>query len=145
MEEFKDRFKDRLRFLRENKKITQKELAKLINVAESTVSMYERGEREPSFEIAVRLANLFNVSIDYLLGRTDDPTPPQQTSSPQFNIPSWATHKDIRDFKKMLEEDAPVMFDGVPLDEEDREKVLKVMEAIFWDAKKRNKRKPVEE
>ena len=138
-------FKDRLRFLRENKKITQKELAKLINVAESTVSMYERGEREPSFEIAVRLANLFNVSIDYLLGRTDDPTPPQQPSTSRTNIPSWATKKDIRDFKRMLEEDAPVMFDGVPLDDEDREKVLKVMEAIFWDAKKRNKRKPVEE
>jgi gluconate kinase len=45
----------------------------------------------------------------------------------------------------MLEEDAPVMFDGVPLDEEDREKVLKVMEAIFWDAKKKNKRRPVDE
>ncbi|NTZ20897.1 helix-turn-helix domain-containing protein [Paenibacillus sp. JMULE4] len=61
------------------------------------------------------------------------------------DIPSWATHKDVRDFKEMLEEDAPVMFDGVPLDEEDKEKVLKVMEAIFWDAKKRNKRKPIEE
>jgi transcriptional regulator with XRE-family HTH domain len=60
-------------------------------------------------------------------------------------VPPWATSKDIRDFKKMLEEDAPVMFDGVPLDEEDKEKVLKVMEAIFWDAKKKNKRKPVED
>lgn len=60
----------------------------------------------------------------------------------EHSIPSWATCKDVRDFKKMLEEDAPVMFDGVPLDEEDKEKVLKVLEAIFWDAKKKNKRKP---
>lgn len=59
--------------------------------------------------------------------------------------PKWATNKDKRDFKKMLQEDAPVMFDGVPLDEEDKEKVLKVMEAIFWDAKKKNKRKPIDE
>lgn len=59
--------------------------------------------------------------------------------------PKWATNKDIRDFKKMLNEDTPVMFDGVPLDQEDKEKVLKVMEAIFWDAKKKNKRKPIEE
>lgn len=60
------------------------------------------------------------------------------------NSPDWATSKDLRDFKKMLEEDAPVMFDGVPLEQEDKEKVLKVMEAIFWDAKKKNKRKPIE-
>lgn len=60
------------------------------------------------------------------------------------NLPTWATRKDVRDFKRMLEEDAPVMFDGVPLDEEDKKKVLKVMEAIFWDAKKKNKKKPIE-
>lgn len=60
------------------------------------------------------------------------------------SIPAWATRKDVRDFKKMLQEDVPIMFDGVPLDEEDKEKVLKVMEAIFWDAKKKNKRKPTE-
>ena len=63
----------------------------------------------------------------------------------KLDAPSWATSKDKRDFKHMLEDDAPVMFDGVPLDEEDREKILKVMEAIFWDAKKRNKRTPIDE
>lgn len=133
-------FGERLRSLREEKKMTQKELAKLFKIAESTVSMYERGEREPSFELVNKLANFFSVSTDYLLCRTDDPTPPNQTP-----IPKWATRKDIRDFKKMLEEDAPVMFDGIPMDEEDREKVMRVLEAIFWDAKKKNKRKPVEE
>lgn len=59
--------------------------------------------------------------------------------------PSWASKKDTRDFKKMLEEDAPVMFDGVPLDDEDKEKIMRVMEAIFWDAKKKNKRKATDE
>lgn len=42
----------------------------------------------------------------------------------------------------MLEEDPEVMFDGVPMDEDDRERVIQVLEALFWDAKKRNKRKP---
>jgi hypothetical protein len=44
----------------------------------------------------------------------------------------------------MSEKDAPILFEGVPLTEENREKVLKVMEAIFRYAKKRNKREPVE-
>lgn len=55
--------------LRENKKITQKELARLFKVAESTISMYERNEREPSFSFVEKLADFFDVSVDYLLGR----------------------------------------------------------------------------
>ncbi|MCF8566870.1 hypothetical protein LLE49_19295 [Alicyclobacillus tolerans] len=75
--------------------------------------------------------------------RLDHTKPNQSVDNP--SIPAWATSKDKLDFKKMLEEDAPVMFDGVPLDDEDKEKVLRVMEAVFWDAKKKNKRKPIDE
>lgn len=39
----------------------------------------------------------------------------------------------------MLEEDRPVMFDGVPISDDDKEKIKRVMEAMFWDAKKKNK------
>jgi len=77
----------------------------------------------------------FTVEIIRMLERVKEKT----------TIPPWATKKDVRDFKKMLEEDVPVMFDGVPLDDEDREKVKKVLEAIFWDAKKKNKRKSIED
>jgi transcriptional regulator with XRE-family HTH domain len=136
---------NRLKELRSQKKKTQKEIAAFLGITRQGYGNYENGVTEPDTETIQKLADFFGVSTDYLLGRTDDPTPPRQTSVPQTNIPSWATRKDVRDFKKMLEEDAPVMFDGVPLDEEDREKVMRVMEAIFWDAKKRNKRKPVEE
>lgn len=68
-----------------------------------------------------------------------------QGNEKSVHTPSWANKKDTRDFKKMLEEDAPVMFDGVPLDDEDKEKIMRVMEAIFWDAKKKNKRKATDE
>ncbi|MNC17468.1 hypothetical protein D3C75_653490 [compost metagenome] len=40
----------------------------------------------------------------------------------------------------MLEEEAPIMFDGVPISDEDREKIKRVMEAMFWDAKEKNKK-----
>ena len=134
---------ERLSELRKKNKLTQQRVADYLGISRGAYANYETGAREPDTDTLIKLADLFGVTVDSLVGRTDDPTLPQQTSSTQ--IPSWATKKDIRDFKKMLEEDAPVMFDGVPLDDEDREKVLKVMEAIFWDAKKRNKRKPVED
>lgn len=59
----------------------------------------------------------------------------------QQNIPSWATSRDIRDFKKMLEDDAPVMFDGVPIEGEARQRVMDILTGLFWEAKQMNKEK----
>lgn len=60
----------RLKELRLNKGLRQDQVAKLIGVNKSAVSTYENGSRQPSFEILVRLANLYRVSTDYLLGQT---------------------------------------------------------------------------
>lgn len=57
-----------LRRLREGKKITMKELGQTIGVAESTISLYETGKREPDYETTKRLAAFFHVSVDYLWG-----------------------------------------------------------------------------
>ena len=56
-----------LRRLRREKGISMKELGKKIGVAESTISQYETGKREPDFETLLKLGELFNVSVDYLL------------------------------------------------------------------------------
>ena len=64
---------DRLRELREGKKMYQEDLAKKINVSKSTIGMYERNEREPNDETLLRLSSFFDCSTDYLLGRSDDP------------------------------------------------------------------------
>lgn len=61
-------FGSRLKYLRMNKKLTQRELAEIINVSTSTIGMYEKNAREPSFETLINIANYFNVSVDYLLG-----------------------------------------------------------------------------
>lgn len=45
-----------------------------LNISQNTVSRYETGEREAGYAMLVRLADYFNVSVDYLLERTDDPT-----------------------------------------------------------------------
>ncbi len=65
-------FGQRLKSLREEKKITQDELAIHIGVGRPTIAGYETKGKQPSFEILEKLADFFGVSIDYLLGRTND-------------------------------------------------------------------------
>ncbi|HII4461556.1 helix-turn-helix domain-containing protein [Clostridium perfringens] len=65
-------FYKRLRQLRESKELSQKDLADILKVGPSTVSMWEQGKRIPDSDMLIILANYFNVSIDYLLGRTND-------------------------------------------------------------------------
>jgi len=65
-------FKNRLRKLRLEFNLTQKELGKKVNLAESTISHYEKGIRMPDSAKLEEFANLFDVSIDYLLCRTNN-------------------------------------------------------------------------
>lgn len=51
--------------------LTQRELARILNISHSTLAMYELGKREPDFETIIRIADYFHVSVDYLLDRTD--------------------------------------------------------------------------
>lgn len=60
---------DKIKELREKLGISQAELANKINVVRSTICQYEKGTREPSYEVIQKLADFFNVSVDYLLGR----------------------------------------------------------------------------
>lgn len=59
---------NRIRELRKQHKITMKQLGEVIGVAESTISQYETGKREPDNETLLRLGEYFGVSVDYLLG-----------------------------------------------------------------------------
>lgn len=61
---------ERLKQLRKNKKITQIEFAKLLNLSQQVVSDYERGVRFPDLETLKRIANFYDCSIDFLLGNT---------------------------------------------------------------------------
>lgn len=62
-------FAENLQRLRQAKKLSRKEVAKIIGVNEITIGYYERGERIPNIEILAQLADLFDVSADELLGR----------------------------------------------------------------------------
>ena len=58
----------RLKELRQQKGLTQPELAKRLNISVSSIGMYETDAREPSDEIKTKIADFFNVTVDYLLG-----------------------------------------------------------------------------
>lgn len=64
-------FANRLKDLREENNLTQVELAQKFNITSQTISQYERGIRTPDFTLLNSIADYFNVSVDYLLGRTD--------------------------------------------------------------------------
>lgn len=65
---------NKIKELRKEKKLTQEELAKKINVTKLTISRWERGERVPKSDKAQQLADLFNVSVAYMLGYTENST-----------------------------------------------------------------------
>lgn len=64
----------RLRQLRLDKRLRQDQVARLVGVSKGAISAYETDIRQPSYDVLIRLANLYRVSADYLLGRTDDRT-----------------------------------------------------------------------
>lgn len=64
-------FSERLRLLREEKELSQIKLAEILGVKKQTLSDWENGKSETSFEMLVKIADFFGVSTDYLLGRTD--------------------------------------------------------------------------
>lgn len=63
----------RLREIRKSKGVSQLKMAMDLNMSQNTISRYETGEREPGINELIKIANYFNVSIDYLLDRTDNP------------------------------------------------------------------------
>ena len=63
----------RLKELRKKKGISQLRLATDLNTTQNTISRYETGEREPGISDLIKIADYFNVSVDYLISRTENP------------------------------------------------------------------------
>ncbi len=63
----------RIRDMREDRDLSQKQLAEVLSCSQQVYSNYELGQREIPLELLIRLARFYNTSIDYLLGESDDP------------------------------------------------------------------------
>lgn len=62
-------FAERLKVLRKENKMSQQKLADLLGLGQSTIAMWEKGKNSPEYESLIKIANIFNVSIDYLAGQ----------------------------------------------------------------------------
>ncbi|MDO4270827.1 MAG: helix-turn-helix transcriptional regulator [Eubacteriales bacterium] len=67
-----------IRSLREDHDLSQKQVAHLLGIAQTTYSGYEVGAHDYPTEVLLKLADYYQTSVDYLLDRTDDPAPPKR-------------------------------------------------------------------
>ena len=63
---------ERLKKIRKEKKLSQEKVAELISISRSSISKFENEKEEPSIDILVKLCDLYRISTDYVLGRTND-------------------------------------------------------------------------
>lgn len=80
-------FETRLKELRKKANITQVEFAKQFHISKGTIAMWETGKRQPDYESLIKLADYFNVSLDYLLGREPTLAPIAYTTPDIIRIP----------------------------------------------------------
>ncbi len=102
---------DKILKLRKDRKLSQQKLAKLVGTSGPIIGRYERGEMVPSVEVAGRFADVFEVTLDYLVDDT-------------------GKISEIKD-KIMLKR----LTDVEQLDEEDKNTILKVVDSLLRDAK----------
>jgi len=65
----------RIRDLREDRDMTQKDIAQYLNIRQNSYSRYETNERDIPLDVMDKLADFYNTSVDYLMGRTDESKP----------------------------------------------------------------------
>ncbi len=137
---------ERLRSAREKKGWSQTYVCEKLNISNSRLSGYERDYREPDFEMLKTLANLYEVSTDYLLG-TEDKTIKEPQGEYNF------TDKDERDIAKRMEQIKKDLieanqtdnvdglnFYGEPMSEEAVDSLLEAMEYIVRQTQRINKK-----
>lgn len=98
---------NRIKLLREEKKLKQDELAKILSISPSAIGMYERDVREPNDEITLKIAEYFNVSTDYLLGKSDIRNPEELKNIPFANNGGLNTdgldEEDLKELQKQVD------------------------------------------
>lgn len=119
-----DVLRRRISTLIEGGNLTQKEVASKLDIDNSALSRVLNGSRKVSSDELNRLANIFGVTTDYLLGRN--------------NTPKDATKEETRALEKILHEDAGLTFTDEPITPEDRAAIESMITSYFW-SKGRNR------
>lgn len=125
-------FNDMLKYLRVREKMSQAELADKLGVSKSTVGMYELGKREPDFETLEAIADLFNVDMNFLLGKVGSELSPKD-------------ERDIaKDLNRIMTEikkgnNGPLYYNGIEMDDASINLLQNAIEYALRKTKKENK------
>lgn len=125
-------FNDMLKYLRVREKMSQAELADKLGVSKSTVGMYELGKREPDFETLEAIADLFNVDMNFLLGKVGSELSPKD-------------ERDIaKDLNRIMTEikkgnNGPLYYNRIEMDDASINLLQNAIEYALRETKKENK------
>lgn len=125
-------FNDMLKYLRVREKMSQAELADKLGVSKSTVGMYELGKREPDFETLEAIADLFNVDMNFLLGKVGSELSPKD-------------ERDIaKDLNRIMTEikkgnNGPLYYNGIEMDDASINLLQNAIKYALRETKKENK------
>ena len=89
-----DIFSERIKKCRELLRLSQLEVSKITGISNKSLSRYENGDTEPDLETLKRLSKLYKVSVDYLLGKTDNPNPVEEDIG-SFKFALYGEVKDL--------------------------------------------------
>lgn len=140
-----DTFGQRLKLLRKEKGLTGQQLGDMLNVAKITISRWENNKRFPDKDTLLKLTNIFNVTTDFILGKSDV----RNYSKENHQINEYHVElnpKDKKDIEKMTNKflegiDGGVMLNGEVLDDEDMELFKQAIRNGIEYAKVMNKQK----
>lgn len=123
----------KIKQLRENKGLSQKELADSLGVTQQAIDAWERSITNPRKKSIDKLSSFFNVNGGFFFeDDIQNKTPSNEMIIKKENKP--------KDLINLLEKEEYTL-NGVLVNQEDKEKLKRIIEAAFWDAKEKNKRK----
>lgn len=131
---------DILKELRKLKDVKQEDVAKAIGISKSGYGYYEQGRSMPDPEMLLKLAEYFNVSVDYLLGNSDIKEPQNMDIPQEYTDKYKVTKRDLKQHDDVLEHVQAFMMDD-KADDEDKEKLVATINKLYWDSKTKNKKK----
>ncbi|MFB8538248.1 helix-turn-helix domain-containing protein [Enterococcus thailandicus] len=117
---------DRIKSLAKKHSKTMKQVTIDLGYSENYFYSLKSG-KQPSAEKLSEIADYFNVSVDYLLGRNQ--------------APEWADKDDLIELDKLLESNVNMAYGGETLTPEEKQRVKDVMTGLFWEFRKRDKEK----
>ena len=113
-------FGDRLRELRRERGMQQRELGDLYNLSSSAIGSYERNLREPTLDLLLKLSEFFGVSVDYLLCRTEERlTAVDYKEKDSFDLTEFLTNHVLT-------------VGGVEVTEADKRRICDMATGLFW-------------